>query len=93
MARMARIVGPEYPHHVTQREARALPILRVDEDRPPYFEFMRRETRRFRVGILARCLMANHLMVDPEHLARMENKTGRNLQKGKPGRKPPDSMK
>ena len=32
-------------------------------------------------------------LVDGEHLARIEKKTGRNLQKGKPGRKPPDSMK
>jgi hypothetical protein len=31
--------------------------------------------------------------VDHEHLARLEEKTGRNLQKGKPGRKPQDSMK
>ena len=30
--------------------------------------------------------------VDHEHFARIEEKTGRNLQKGKPGRKPPDSM-
>jgi len=34
-----------------------------------------------------------HLMVDHEYLARMEKKTGRNLQKAKPGQKPPDSMK
>ena len=32
-------------------------------------------------------------LVDHEHLARFVEKTGRNLQKGKPGRKPPDSMK
>ncbi len=31
--------------------------------------------------------------VDHEHLARMEKKTGHNLQKGKPGCRPPDSMK
>jgi hypothetical protein len=54
---------------------------------------MSRETQRFRVGILVWWLMANHLMVDHERLARIEKKSGRNLQKGKPGRKPPDSMK
>jgi hypothetical protein len=30
---------------------------------------------------------------DGEHLAGIEKKTGRNLQEGKPERKPPDSMK
>ncbi|MGA2958638.1 MAG: transposase [Thermodesulfobacteriota bacterium] len=86
---------PEYLHHVTQREVRSLSIFRGDEDRQSYLEFMSRETQRFRVGILAWCLMTNHLhlMVDHEHLARIEKKTGRNLQKGKPGRKPADSMK
>jgi REP element-mobilizing transposase RayT len=56
---------------------------------------MSRETQGFRVRILAWCLMTDHihLMVDHGHLARMEKKTGRNLPQGKPGRKPPDSMK
>jgi REP element-mobilizing transposase RayT len=92
---MARIIVPEYLHHVTQRGVRSLPIFRGDEDRQSYLEFMSRETQRFRVGILAWCSMTNHvhLMVDHEYLARMEKKTGRNLQKAKPGQKPPDSMK
>ena len=95
MARMARIVAPEYPHHLTQRGAGSLPIFRGDEERRSYLGFMSRETQGFGVGILAWCLMTNHvhLMVDHEHLARMEKETGRNLQKGKPGRNPPDSMK
>jgi hypothetical protein len=32
-------------------------------------------------------------LVDHKHLARIEKTTRRNLQKGKPGRKTPDSMK
>ena len=39
MARIARIVVPEYPHHVTQRGVRSLPIFRDDEDRRSYLEF------------------------------------------------------
>ncbi len=58
---MARIVVPEYPHHVTQRGVRSLPIFRGDEDRQSYLEFMSRETQRFRVEILAWCLMTNHV--------------------------------
>ena len=56
---MARIVVPEYPHHVTQRGVRSWPISRGNEDRQSYLEFMSRETQRFRVGILAWCLMTN----------------------------------
>jgi putative transposase len=58
---MARIVVPGYPHHVTQRGVRSLPIFRGDEDRQSYLEFMSRETQRFRVEILAWCLMTNHV--------------------------------
>jgi putative transposase len=42
---------------------------------------------------LRRATKTGRPLVDHEHLARIEKKTGRNLQKGKPGRKPPDSMK
>jgi len=47
--------------HVIQRGVRALPIFRGDEGRHSYLEFMSRETQRFRVGILAWCLMTNHV--------------------------------
>jgi len=42
---------------------------------------------------LGRAAKTGRPLVDHEHLALIEKKTGRNLQKGKPGRKPPDSMK
>ena len=42
---------------------------------------------------LRRATKTGRALVDHEPLARMEKKTGRNLQKGKPGRKPPESMK
>jgi putative transposase len=61
MARTARIVVPEYPHHVTQQGVRSLPIFRDDEDRVSYLEFMSRETQRFRVKIFVWCLMTNHV--------------------------------
>ena len=32
MARLARVVAPGYPHHVTQRGVPSLAILREDED-------------------------------------------------------------
>jgi putative transposase len=42
---------------------------------------------------LRRATKTGRPWVDHEHLTRIEKKTGRNLQKGKPGRKPLDSMK
>jgi len=33
MARMARVVVPGYPHHVTQRGVRSIAIFRDDDDR------------------------------------------------------------
>lgn len=36
MARLARIVIPNVPHHVTQRGNRRLPIFFCDEDRAAY---------------------------------------------------------
>jgi putative transposase len=75
MARLARVIAPGYPHHVTQRGVRSLPIFRNDEDRKMYLEFMARETKRYGVKILAWCLMTNHVHLiavpkDAEGLAR-----------------------
>jgi putative transposase len=61
MARLARVIAPGYPHHITQRGVRSLPIFRNDADRKMYLEFIARETKRFRVKILAWCLMTNHV--------------------------------
>jgi hypothetical protein len=37
MARLARVIAPGYPHHVTQRGVRSLPIFRNDEDRNLFY--------------------------------------------------------
>jgi putative transposase len=36
MARIARVVLPDVPHHVTQRGNRRLPLFFSDEDRAHY---------------------------------------------------------
>ena len=61
MARLARVIAPGYPHNLTQRGVRSLPIFRNDEDQKIYLEYMARETKRFGVRILAWCLMINHV--------------------------------
>ena len=61
MARISRAVIPGYPHHLTQRGVRSIPIFRNDGNRKKYLQFMREQTQRFGVEILAWCLVTNHV--------------------------------
>ena len=61
MARISRVVVPEYPHHVTQRGVRSMAVFQTDEDRRCYLQFLGEEAGRFGVEILAWCLMTNHV--------------------------------
>ena len=61
MARISRAVVPGYPHHLTQRGVRSIPIFRDDRDRQKYIQLLREQTQRFGVDILAWCLMTNHV--------------------------------
>jgi len=60
MARISRLVVPGYPHHVTQRGVRSIPIFSNDNDRSAYVNIMAEQLRRFGVEVLAWCLMTNH---------------------------------
>lgn len=40
MAKIARLVAPGYPHHVTQRENRRQSVFFCDEDYLAYIELM-----------------------------------------------------
>ena len=68
MSRIARIVLPGYPHHITQRGVRSQLIFFTDKDRDEYLHLLDRQGRRFGVRFLAYCLMSNHvhLVVVPE---------------------------
>ena len=61
MARISRIVVPDYPHHVIQRGVRSMNVFDSDEDRWAYLGFLSEEARRFGLTILAWCLMTNHV--------------------------------
>src|SRR5450759_4769932 len=61
MARISRIVVPDYPHHVTQRGVRSMDVFDSEEDRWAYLGFLSEEAQRFGVDILAWCLMTNHV--------------------------------
>lgn len=61
MARLARIVAPGYPHHVTQRGNRRQPTFFNDEDYAEYRRSMGVFCKRCENEVWAYCLMPNHV--------------------------------
>ncbi len=61
MARNARLVQLNIPHHITQRGNNRWDVFLTDKDREYYLSFLRMYARRFRLDILAFCLMTNHV--------------------------------
>ena len=61
MARLARIVIPDIPHHVTQRGNRRLPIFFSDDDRQAYLALVVEAAAANGTTCLAWCLMDNHV--------------------------------
>ncbi len=61
MARLPRLVVPDYPHHVTQRGVRSMDIFSGDDERHAYLAFVAEECKRHGVEVLAWCLMTNHV--------------------------------
>lgn len=61
MARLARVVVPGFPHHITQRGNRRQQTFFCDEDFQRYLELMAEWCNAHEVEILAYCLMPNHV--------------------------------
>lgn len=61
MARLPRVVIPDYPHHVTQRGNRQQRTFFSDDDYKTYVETIAREKKKAGVDIWAYCLMPNHV--------------------------------
>ena len=68
MARLARVVVPRYPHHVTQRGNRRQRVFFCGDDYRAYIALMAEAKERAKVEVWAYCLMPNHvhLVVKPE---------------------------
>jgi len=60
MARIARIVVPQYPHHIVQRGNRRQDVFFNDEDYLYYIKLLKKSCQQYRVKIWAYCLMTNH---------------------------------
>lgn len=61
MARMARVVVPGYPHHVTQRGNHRLKTFFCDDDYRYYIELLSTYTKGYGTEVWAYCLMPNHV--------------------------------
>ena len=61
MARIARVVAPGLPHHITQRGNRRLQTFFSNEDYTAYIALMAHWCRTYDVDIWAYCLMPNHV--------------------------------
>jgi putative transposase len=69
MPRIARVVVPGLPHHVTQRGNRRVETFRSDKDRRIYLMLIGEYADRHRLDVWAYALMPNHvhLVAVPEH--------------------------
>lgn len=63
MPRLARPVFSGVPHHITQRGNRREDVFFTDADRAAYLAWLADYCARYKVGILAYCLMTNHMHV------------------------------
>ena len=61
MARIARVVAPGFPHHITQRGNRRQHTFFRDEDYQAYLHLMSEWCSRCGVEVWAYCLMPNHI--------------------------------
>lgn len=82
MARLARLVVPNYPHHLIQRGNDRQLVFRDEEDYGIFLKFLRDAARRFKVAVHAYVLMPNHFHllatpIDETGLSRMMQWVGR----------------
>jgi putative transposase len=61
LARLARIVAPDAPHHITARGNRREPIFFEDGDQELYIDRLAEPMAKARVEVWAYCLMPNHV--------------------------------
>ncbi len=61
MARIARVVAPGYPHHITQRGNRRQQTFFCEEDYGTYRQLMSECCLKYNVECWAYCLMPNHV--------------------------------
>lgn len=63
MPRIARIIAPGYPHHITQRGNNRSVVFFDDEDRQTYLTLLAGYAEKHALQVLAYCLMPNHVHI------------------------------
>ena len=63
MPRMARVVCPGFPHHITQRGVRRFNVFLEEADHILYRQLLDHYARRHGLGIASYCLMTNHVHI------------------------------
>ena len=63
MPRIARIVVPDIPHHVTQRGNRREPVFFEEGDQLRYLAFLKDGAAKSGTAVWAYCLMPNHVHI------------------------------
>jgi putative transposase len=61
MPRIARVVVPGIPHHITQRGNYRQLVFREDEDRERYLQWVREYSNRYYLTVWGCTLMDNHV--------------------------------
>ena len=61
MTRLARVVVPDVPHHITQRGNRRQPTFFGDDDYATYLRLLAASCAEHGVAVWAWCLMPNHV--------------------------------
>jgi len=61
MPRIARVIVPGFPHHIIQRGNRRQKVFFNETDYSEYLKLLSNYSQRFKVDILAYCLMPNHV--------------------------------
>lgn len=78
MARLARVVLPGYPHHITQRGNRRQPVFFKESDYIYYLELLKEWCTEEGIEVWAYCLMTNHvhLIVTPHKSSNLSRAIG-----------------
>jgi putative transposase len=61
MPRLARVVLPDIPYHITQRGNRREDVFFCDADREFYLTLLQEYCEKYQVEVWAYCLMTNHI--------------------------------
>lgn len=63
MAKLARVILPGYPHHITQRGIRRQDVFFKDEDYLYYLQLHNEWNKKEQVEVWSYCLMTNHVLL------------------------------